>query len=321
MTEQVDQALAVGGGKRRPAQRGYVRLHVMDVAGSEQHHVDTGFVAGEAVGGVGQAEGTALVDEESEGIGIVGQRLRHLAGSREIAHRGGDALGLGEDAADGRHQQRADSLRLGSRQNRLAGMLVHHVESEHHRVPMIVLDGAAEHLRAMVAARPLGEAEEADFTLLLFAPDRRQNGLDGVVVVSGLDPVELEDVDMVGAQQAERGLQAGDDLVRRQCLVAIVDIGLGGNHHLVAGDAGEALADHTLGAVGCSRVEQGDAEIKRAPDQRHRFRLALAGGEPEPAEPTAAEAGDTDLESGAAKCDVIQWIGNSSPHLCANGKR
>ena len=74
---------------------------------------------------------------------------------------------------------------------------------------------------------------------------------------------------------------------------------LGGDDHLVARHVRNGLADDGLGPIGGGGIEQVDAEIKRRAHDANGIRLAAAGAETEPAEPTASEARDADTQAGA----------------------
>jgi hypothetical protein len=67
---------------------------------------------------------------------------------------------------------RSGSTATGPSANRLrkdvgAGVLVHHVERDHHHVPHLVLDGAPKHFVLGVVGGGLGDAEMAELTLRL----------------------------------------------------------------------------------------------------------------------------------------------------------
>ena len=79
MTEQFLQPVAVRLRQRRPQDRFDVRAQMRLIAGAEQHHIDAGLMPHVAIGRVGQAGGAAGMDQEAERIGVVGERLRHLA--------------------------------------------------------------------------------------------------------------------------------------------------------------------------------------------------------------------------------------------------
>ena len=60
-----------------------------------------------------------------------------------------------------------------------------------------------------------------------------------------------------------------------------------------------------LGAIDRGRVDQVDPEVERLTDDPDRVIRRLTGAEAEPAEPAAAQSGDTDPQAGAAKCGVL----------------
>jgi len=63
-----------------------------------------------------------------------------------------------------------------------------------------VARGMPGHLVLGVARRGLGDAEMAEFALLLLAQQHRRDDLERVVVAAGRHPVQLVDVDVIGAE-------------------------------------------------------------------------------------------------------------------------
>jgi len=89
-----------------------------------------------------------------------------------------------------------------------------------------------------------------------------------------IDAVLVEKVDVVGLESLERGLGHGPDALRTAVHaargIAILEVKLGGNHHLVA-DRCQGFAHDLLvreRAVGFGRVKEGDAVVKGRTDQR-----------------------------------------------------
>ncbi len=81
----------------------------------------------------------------------------------------------------------------------------------------------------------------------------------------------LMQIDVVGAEPPQRRLDAFEEVLARQA--AVVDVvrhreeRLGGDHHLVARDAAQRVAQRLLGGavrVDVGGVEEIDAEIERA---------------------------------------------------------
>jgi hypothetical protein len=122
------------------------------------------------------------------------------------------------------------------------------------------------------------------------------------------------EVDAVGAEPPQAGLDLLADVARRQALV----LGprphpvahLGGEHDLIARPpAGEPAADHLLRAtqaVGVGGVEQGDAPLARSVHQRERRRLVVAvpdqlGQRADAAEVAAPERDHRDLGTAATQ--------------------
>lgn len=63
---------------------------------------------------------------------------------------------------------RSNSLRHRERESLRPGVLMHHVEADHHHIPnVVVLKGCPEHLVLEVAGRGLGGPEVPEFALVL----------------------------------------------------------------------------------------------------------------------------------------------------------
>ena len=305
MAEQLLQPVAVRLRQRRPQNRLDVRAQVRLVAGAEQHDIDAGLMAHIAIRRIGQAGGAAWMDQEAERVGMVGQRLRHLALRCQFLHRFGHAVGAGEDAAHGEHQQRADAMFQSCGEHGLAGVLAHQVERDHDDIPDAVGDGAQQHLVFEIVRRGLGDAEEAEFALFLFLQQGRCDHVMHVVVAGGRHRMELKDIDAVDAEFAQRVVEAGDDTFRRPAFAAADDGGLGGDHHAIARHGLDCLADHALGVIGRGGVEQVDALVERGMDDRDGAGLGAAGVQTQPAETAAAETGDADPEFRPAQRGVF----------------
>src|SRR5215475_13808900 len=112
--------------------------------------------------------------------------------------------------------------------------------------------------------------------------------------------MELEDVDVIGAQLPERVVEARHRTLGSRAALAVGDPGFGGDHHTVARNSLDCLADHVLCPVNGGGVEQIDPQIQRLMDQRYGLGFAHTGAEPKPAEAGATEPGDADPETGAA---------------------
>jgi hypothetical protein len=117
--------------------------------------------------------------------------------------------------------------------------------------------------------------------------------------------VQLKDIDIIGAELPQRIVEALHRASGGGAAVAPRDPRFGGDHHPVARNAPDRLADHGLGAVDRGGVEQIDPQVERFANESDRLGLALAGPEAEPAEAAAAEAGDADLEAGAPERDIF----------------
>jgi hypothetical protein len=120
--------------------------------------------------------------------------------------------------------------------------------------------------------------------------------------------VQLEDVNIVGAELLERIVEARHRVRGGGTALAQRDPRLGRDHDTVARNGLDRLANDAFRAVDRGGVEQIDPEIERLAHERHGFRLALAGPEPEPAEAAAAQPGDADHEPGAAEPNVLHSI-------------
>jgi hypothetical protein len=99
--------------------------------------------------------------------------------------------------------------------------------------------------------------------------------------------VELEHVEVVGLKPAQRIVDARHHLAGWEWRPGPVfgGTGLGGDHQAVARHRFNRLADHRLGAVSSSGVDDVDAEIEGNADQRNDLGLRFAVRQPEPAEP------------------------------------
>ena len=122
----------------------------------------------------------------------------------------------------------------------------------------------------------------------------------------------------------------GDRTLGARVRVADIERRLGSDHHLIAPNRLQRFAEHRFGAIGGGRVEQVDAEVERLTDQGDRLGLALAPSKPEPAEPAAAEPGDTHPQPGSAKRYVFHatacsrnamLVSSSRPHGAGAGFR
>ena len=95
-----------------------------------------------------------------------------------------------------------------------------------------------------------------------------------------IDPVLVEDVDVVRTEAAERSFDGGDDVLRSavraaNLVIRDVEAELGGEHHLLTptcqGATHQALVDER--AVDLGRVEVVDAEFQRTVDGGDRLRV------------------------------------------------
>jgi hypothetical protein len=117
--------------------------------------------------------------------------------------------------------------------------------------------------------------------------------------------VELKQIHVVGAQVPQRVVEAVDHLRGRPQSTLLPDLRLGRDHHAIARQFFDRLADDRLGVVGRCGIEEIDPEVERAADQGDRFGLALAPGPAQPAAAAAAEAGDADPKAGPAERRVL----------------
>jgi hypothetical protein len=79
------------------------------------------------------------------------------------------------------------------------------VEGQHDDLEGRLVDGAQQHLVRGIARAGLGDGEVAQLALLLLAQQGGDELGDGVVVLRGRQAVQVEDVDVVGAEAAQRG--------------------------------------------------------------------------------------------------------------------
>ena len=138
------------------------------VAGAEQHDIDPGLVADEAISRIDDAAGAASMHQKAERVGIVGEP-RGIFALSAVRASCGEPLGARKDVAHREHQQRADPVAVVSGKTCVAGVLVHHVERDHRDVPHAVLGGAPHHFVLGIAGPGLGDAEMAELALLFLA--------------------------------------------------------------------------------------------------------------------------------------------------------
>src|SRR5439155_6987144 len=100
------------------------------LASAEQDDIDPWLVPCEAVGGVGDAAGAAIVEEETERIWRIDEPAWQLAARRKLAQGGGEPLGTREDVAHREHHEGANAVGDRPRQDAGPGVLVHHVERD-----------------------------------------------------------------------------------------------------------------------------------------------------------------------------------------------
>ena len=172
------------------------------VAGTGQYDVGPRLVPREAIGRLGYAARPRFMEQEPERVRRQGEPTRQLAPRRQLAQCRGEALGPREDVAHREHQQRADAVGEGPWKHCAAGVLVHHMERHHHRVPHLVLDRPLQHPVFGVLRSGLGDAEMAELSFGFLLQKRRRDHVARLLVSFGQDAVQLEDVDVVGAEPA-----------------------------------------------------------------------------------------------------------------------
>ncbi len=204
-----------------------------DIARAEQHDVGAGLVPAVAVGGIDHALGATFVDQEFERLLTLGQPARHAAFGGQLLHGLLQAARDAEQAAHHEHQEGADPVLQGEREDGLARVLVHHVERQHHDLPAIVPYRPLQHLVRRIIRRGFGDTEVADLALGLLVQQRRHELLHGVVVGCGRHAVELEQIDMIGTQGAQRAVQARDHVLCRQRRAVPSDLRLGRDHDAI----------------------------------------------------------------------------------------
>ena len=214
--------------------------------------------------------------------------------------------GLREDVAHGEHAERADAGFARALQDDRPRVLVQHVEGQHHHLEgRLVAQRPLQHLVRRIARAGLGDGEVAQLALLLLAQQGRHELGDGVVVLRRRQPVQVEQVDVVGAEPAQRGVEARDHGVGRLGRAGCRDVGLGRDDELITRAALDGLADDLLGAVRLGRVDQIDAEVEGFAHQRDGLRSGEAGALADAAVAAAAEPGDADFQAGAAEGGVL----------------
>ena len=324
-TEQLVQPGDVRGRQGRLQDRFDVALEMLHIAGAEQHHVGAGLVAGIAIGGIDHAGGTASWIRKSSGC----SRSASQAGTRRSAASLRmvlpEAPRHAEDAAHNEHQERADPVLSRVREHGLAGVLVHHVEREHHHLPAVVLHRALQHQMLGVVGRGLGDAEVAKLALGLLALQRRHQLLHRVVVGGGRHAVELEQVHIVGAQRTQRVVQAVDHLLRRPQPALLPDLRLGRDHDAIARQLPDRLADDRLGAVGRRGIQEIDPEVDRVADQGARIRPrscpSLMPSRLLPPQPRPATLTRRPVLPSVVYCMAISAAASAARPRCPGGRR
>ena len=118
-------------------------------------------------------------------------------------------------------------------------------------------------------------------------------------------PCRLNTSNVIGAEHAQRIVEARDHAGRRPPFAVAAHRRLGRHHHLVARHRFQRAADHALGTIGRRGIDEVDAKLDRLEHQPRRLVLAQAGLEPHPREAAGAEPGDADAQTGAAEGGVV----------------
>lgn len=305
MAEQRGELGAVGLGQRRLLQRGNVGAQMRAIAGAEQHHVDAGLVAHVTIRRVDHAGGAVLVDQKAERIVGLAEPFLDQALLRQLTQFAGDAWRIGKNAAHREHDQGADAVFARHRKHVRPRALVHHVETDHEDVPDRIVHRALERLVGEIDDRVFREPDVTDFAPRFLGEQRRRQSVARVIVHARIDGVQHEQVDVIGAEHAQRIVEARDHPRRRPPFAVPPHRRFGRHHDLVARHRFERMADHALGAVGRRRVDEIEAELDRLEHQPRRLVLAQAGFQPHPREAAGAEPGDADSQSGAAEGGVV----------------
>jgi hypothetical protein len=98
----------------------------------------------------------------------------------------------------------------------------------------------------------------------LLACQGRHQLLHRVVVGGRRHAVELEQIHVVGLQVPQRIVEAVDHLRGRPQSTLLPDLRLGRDHHAIARQLLDRLADDRLGVVGRRGIEEIDPEVERA---------------------------------------------------------
>jgi len=177
------------------------------------------------------------------------------------------------------------------------------------QVPGLAAPEGARHL----GGRPVGDADVAGLARLRHPVERLQRFVQGRVGVVG---VELVEVDVVGAQPAQRGLDRVEDVPARHALVPGLRPhpadALGGDDEVVAA-ALQPAAQDLLGAAGgadvpaegidVGRVQEVDAGLGGGVEDGPAVRLVALQ-----AEGHGAQAELRDLQAGAAEPRVLHGV-------------
>ena len=119
-----------------------------------------------------------------------------------------------------------------------------------------------------------------------------------MLVGSGRDGVEMEDVDMVEAEPPQRRLHLAG---HRVAGIGCAEDRLGRDHQPVTVVRAGGGAHDLLGAIGLGGVEEVDAEIDRRAHDRDALLDAGAAAEAQAAVAAAAEPGDAHREAGLSE--------------------
>ena len=186
------------------------------IAGAEQHDIDARFVTDETIRGVGHARRAVGMQQEAERIG---PRPRHPAADRlPRGRRGWPRAWPGGRRCAGRRTsaacRRAWPCVRGNTARAHSGAACGRRPSPYptRRHPAPARQHAVRGRR-----RGFGDADMAQPAGVAFPQQRGQDDIAAARVVRGRHAVQLEDIDVIGAQPPQRGMQAGNHVFRRGC--------------------------------------------------------------------------------------------------------
>ena len=263
---------AVGFGQGRLQDRGDIGAQMFGVAGAEQHDIDPRFVPHKAVGGFGDRRPRRLgCSRKPSGW------ARRRASAASCARPPAAAASASSRPGCEKMLRTANISSVPTRLARVRGKtalrafwcIIWNATMTTSHIPSA--DGALQHRVPAIARPGLGDAEMPQLALLVpsHSAGKRYRAM---VVGRRRNAVQLEDIDIVGAELAQRVVEARRRRARRRSRPAARDPRLGGRSPPVARHRSRRLAEDRFGPVDGGGIEQIDAEIERLVDEGDRPR-------------------------------------------------